>query len=421
MKHTKLIITLIFAFVCFNIFGQYKTEIKNPQIKSLKVSRTGWETSYPVINVLEPESSITINFDLMESEMHQITYSLYHCDAEWNVSDLSANEYIDGFESNYLNDYDYSRSTNVDYVNYNLQLPNEDIQMRLSGNYAVVFYDEDIEDTIAVACFSIVEPIANIFGTVSGTSGGGRTSKKQQLNFTIDHSQIAISQPIVESKVVVMKNGSRLHRVIENTPTYIHTNRLVYELHPKMTFAGGDEYRVFETSSVRYSGQGILNIGYFSPYYHVTLRPEEIRQLQHYEYDDDINGKFLIRRTESGSENSSTEADYTIVHFSIPMEEPILDGKIYVGGEFVYDAIDKSTQLTYNTENKAYELHLVLKQGYYNYRFYKVPSYNKELHSAPIEKDAYQTENDYQVFFYYCELGERYDRLVGYDVINTLK
>ncbi len=421
MKYNRKFLIFILSIIYINVFGQYKTEILNPNVKSLKVSRSGWPTSYPVISTQELQGGITINFDILESDVHQISYTITHCNAEWKPSDLSSNEYLNGFQDNYINDYDFSRSTNVDYVNYNLNLPNDDVQMRLSGNYSVVFFDEDIEDTIAVACFSVFEPLTSIYGTVSGISGRGNSAKSQQLNFTIEHPNIKISQPLIESKVSVIKNGSRLHQVIENTPTYIHADRLIYEQHPKMTFSGGDEYRLFETSSLRYNGKGIQEVAYYSPYYHITLEPDEAKGMRQYEYDDDINGKFLIRRQESRIEDSNTEADYTIVHFSIPMEEPILYGKAYVGGEFVYDVIDERTQLTYNAEKKAYEHHLLLKQGYYNYRYYLNSNFEKKLQSAPFEKDAYQTENDYQVFFYYREISERYDRLIGYEVINTIK
>ena len=64
--------------------------------------------------------------------------------------------------------------------------------------------------------------------------------------------------------------------------------------------------------------------------------------------------------------------------------------------------------------------HVLLKQGYYNYRYYVVSNRDGQIKSDPIEMDAYQTENDYQIFFYHCPMGERYDRLIGYQVINTL-
>jgi hypothetical protein len=124
-----------------------------------------------------------------------------------------------------------------------------------------------------------------------------------------------------------------------------------------------------------------------------------------YEYDDDINGKFLIRRQESDQEDANVEADYIVVHFTVPMDHPILDSRVYVGGDFTYNITDESTQMIYNVDRKAY----------------LVSNRNGEVKSAPIELDAFQTENNYQIFFFHRPMGERYDRLIGYQVINSLR
>lgn len=416
----KQTILFLFSLLLFSLSAQYKTQILQDHIKSLQVNRSDWNLSYPVIYLDRPLDGITINFDMLEAEMHQITYTIIHCDAEWERSDLSVNEYLEGFQESFIENYDYSRSTNIDYVNYQLRIPNDDVQLTKSGNYTVVVYDQDNEDTLLTACFYIVEPLVTIYGAVGGIAHSGRSNAKQQLNFSIIHPNYPFGQPLVETKVVAFQNNSRHHQVISSTPTYIREGKLIYEQNPKFTFLGGGEYRTFEASSIRFKGQGIQDITFFSPYYHFTLRPSDIRYHKAYEFDNDINGKFVIRRQESADEDIDTEADYLLVHFSLPMEDPILDGKVYVGGGFTYDALDETNQMIYNTKTKAYEGHFLLKQGYYNYRYYVLSNWDGELKSAPIEMDAFQTENDYQIFFYHHPIGERYDRLIGYQVINTL-
>lgn len=417
----KLSLILISLFLYSSIASaQYSTRPMKKNVKALQVSRADWNLSYPVIYLNKIQDAVAISFDIVEDEMHQLTYNVIHCDAAWQPSDLSVNEYLEGFQNAYADNYEYSQATNIDYVNYKIFLPNEDIQLKVSGNYAVVVYDEDDEDTVLTACFSVVEQFTEIYGAVGGISTGGRSNSEQQLNFTINHPDYTIRQPLIETKVVVKQNNNIYPQILTSTPTYIHTNRLVFEQNPEFTFPGGDEYRIFETSSVRFTAEGVQSIDFFSPFNHVTLRPSELRHYKAYTFDNDINGKFVIRRQESADEDANTEADYIVAHFSLPMEDPILDGKVYVGGDFTYNLLDESTQMTYNPETKAYEASFMLKQGYYNYRYYVVSNRNGEIKSAPIEMDAYQTENDYQIFFYYSPMGQRYDRLIGYQIINSL-
>ena len=417
----KLLVSFILLYTCTSVTAQYCTQPLKDNIKALTVSRSEWNISYPVIYLNNAQESITINFDLLDTEMHQVTYSIVHCDAEWMPSDLSVNEYLDGFQSSYADIYDYSYATNIDYINYSVHIPNDDVQLKVSGNYTVIFYDEDDRDTLLTACFSIVEPRVNIFGTVGGIASSGHSKSRQQLNFTVNHANYSLDNPLTENKVVVLQNNDIKQRVVNATPTYIHTNKLIYDQNPKLAFLGGDEYHTFETSSLGFSGEGVARIDFFSPFSHVTLRPSQLRYLENYEYDDDIDGKFLIRRQESDDDNSNIEADYIVVHFTIPMENPILDGKVYIGGGFTYNISNKANQMTYNTERKAYEASYMIKQGYYNYHYYIISNRDKKVTLAPIELSSYQTENDYQIFFYHRPMGERYDRLIGYKIINTLK
>ena len=39
----------------------------------------------------------------------------------------------------------------------------------------------------------------------------------------------------------------------------------------------------------------------------------------------------------------------------------------------------------------------------------------------PLEGTHFQTENEYEVFIYYRDMGSRYDELIGYTVVNPNK
>ncbi len=419
LVNKNITISLLFSLVIGNAEAQFSTCLLKENARALRIHKVGQDMSYPLIDLARGDA-ITVSFDLIVPEMHQLSYSIIHCNAEWERSGLFVNEYLDGFQKAYIENYDYSQATNIDYVHYELQIPNEDMQIKISGNYTVVVCDEDEGDTLLTACFSVVERLVDIFGAVGGISTSGNSGDMQQLNFTVDHSNYTIRQPITETKVVVMKNNSRVHQVTASTPTYIHAGRLVFEQHPLFAFPGGDEYHVLETSSLRFPDKGVESITFFSPFYHVDVRPHIMNQNADYEFRHDINGKFLIRRRESGEGKADTEADYMVAHFRVPMKTPILDGKVYLNGDFTYDTFDATTQLTYNAQARAYEGHLLLKQGYYNYRYYVLSKRDGQIKSAPVEINAHRTENDYQIFFFHRPMGERYDRLIGYQVINTL-
>ena len=75
--------------------------------------------------------------------------------------------------------------------------------------------------------------------------------------------------------------------------------------------------------------------------------------------------------------------------------------------------------MNWDPNRKQYELAVLLKQGYYNYVFARLDSDTNKVDCSRIEGSFKQTENDYQIFVYYKGMSDRYDKLVGYQKLNS--
>jgi len=160
----------------------------------------------------------------------------------------------------------------------------------------------------------------------------------------------------------------------------------------------------------------VNRVEFFKPFYNVELLPTDKRNTG-YTYDKDQNGRFLIHSQEALVDK--TGSDYFLVHFTLPMENPVLDGGFFLLGDFVNNRQDAASKLIYNFENKAYEKTLLLKQGAYNFQYVLKPSKGGKPSTDLMEGSYWQTENEYQIFVYYHPIGERYDRLIGFRQIQT--
>ncbi len=114
----------------------YSGHVFKNGIKTVQLHKKGWDLSYPILNLNSNEKLVLI-FDELGSRTGNYQYKFEHCDAEWNSSNLSPPEYLDGFPENQIEKFNYSFNTTVDYVNYQLEFPNENIQFRISGNYII--------------------------------------------------------------------------------------------------------------------------------------------------------------------------------------------------------------------------------------------------------------------------------------------
>ncbi len=384
------------------------------------VYKTGNVLSDPLIN-LHGNDQIQISFDELSDNETQFMYSIIHCNADWSPSILSRMEYQKGFSENYVEDYDYSFNTNINYVHYKISIPNEDVTLTKSGNYTVLVYPNDNPDSIiCTACFYVLDQRVDIEASVDFSTLIDIKKSTQQINLNVLHPNYTIQDPFGETHLVVQQNHRTDNQVIDIAPTFTRPGELRYTENRKLIFMGGNEYRNFDAVSTRVYGEGIYSINYYNPYNHITLYPDKTQDKKPYFFKNDINGRFYIRRQEADQDALALETDYIFVHFSIPMEDPLLTGEIYLNGAFTYNKLDKSTKMVYNFDSKMYEGTQFLKQGYYNYRYLFLPTRSNTTHNKPIENDYYETENDYYIYFYHRAMGERYDKLVGYVKINTL-
>jgi hypothetical protein len=409
------VINFITALICSisaSAQNYYRTDIMRDDIKSLEVKVAGTLVSNPLIQ-LGGEARIEIAFDALHQTGRHFTYSIYHCDADGNRSSLLPIEYMKGFQNTYIKDYANSIATTVNYTHYKLMIPNEEVQLLVSGNYAVVVNDDAVPDGPAlIACFSVSEALLDMEATITGKTDTDFNDEHQQLEFTINYNKINIVFPQSELKISVSQNNNEYDVRRNLQPSFILNKQLRYNHNRSLIFTGGNEYRRVEFQSHRFNGMGVDNIRYFAPYYNVTLFPDEIRSRKVYSYDQDQNGRFFINC--KGCNNHGTEGDYYVVHFSLTSAR-LSGGEIYIFGDIFHNIIDERSKMEYNAIVGAYEKAVLLKSGMYNY-LYVFVSDDKEQPlplTAPIEGNYYETENEYMIKVYYRPPGARYDRLIG--------
>ena len=406
---------LICILICCGAHAQ-RTEVYNPHIHTVQVIANNDYMAPAVIRLGEGET-VEISFDHLTHDYHRYQYVLTHCNADWTPSDLSETEYLDGFNDNPIEDHDISVNTTLPYTHYRLTLPNDQVRPKLSGNYRLLVYDdaEGKNKHAFSTCFRILEKEVNISAQVSSDTEIDRNKTHQQVSFSIQHKGYPIRNPQNEIRVHVLQDNRTDNEVTNLQPSYVGPDQLRYEHNRALIFPAGNEYRRFEMVSTRYASQGVESIRYHAPYYHVTLQPDQPRLLN-YSYDQDQNGRFVIRYDEAVDNN--TEADYLFVHFSLLWENPLTEGKFYLQGAFTYDDFNEENLLKYNPETHAYECTRLLKQGAYNYQYLYVAPGSTTGSTAQAEGNFYETENEYLILVYHRLFGERYDRLIGMQQVS---
>lgn len=385
------------------------------RIRTLRVSPDGNPYGPPVL-VIGSQDRLVFSFDELAEDRSYFRYRIIHCTADWRRSDLVGSEYLPGFNEAPVDDYELSRSTTAHYVNYRIVIPNDEMAPLISGNYLLqVYREDDPERTVAQWRFMVSEQTAPVSATLTSRTDRDYNDRHQQLQLTVDAEGLDGIDIFNDLIVVVSQNGRCDNEVALRHPLRLSGRKAVYEHQPELIFEAGNEYRRFETVSVNNPSMRVAGVTYFEPYYHHILETDASRADAPYSYDEDQDGRFVVR--EYNSTESDVEADYTVVHFSLDYAEtPGM--MIFVDGDLTDRRFDDSALMKYNRETGRYETAMLLKQGAYNYQYLAVPPGARRGYTSYIEGDKYQTVNRYTVRVYVREPHARYDRLVGVAVIK---
>ena len=288
---------------------------------------------------------------------------------------------------------------------------------KISGNYVVIIYEDNLVDNpIAQACFSIVDPKVSITATVRGNTDTELSGRLQQLDFEVSLNGYAVREAATEIKVVIRQNNRIDNQVTEIQPTYFTGSNLSYINNKALIFEGGSEYHRFDISSVYAASEGVSSIRFSSPHYEAFLYDNKIQTSKTYSYDQDVNGKFVIHI--QNGQNDDTDADYMIVHFNLPAKQPFFDGQLYLGGEFNYNQMNDAVRMRYDGKTESYVQTILLKQGGYNYQYWFVPKGENKASDERVDGSYWQTKNEYTIYIYHRPWGERYDKLVGVKIVD---
>jgi hypothetical protein len=393
-------------------------KIFDDKIKTVQLHRTESNLSYPVMT-LNSNEKLVLSFDLLGNRSENFYYAFIHCTKEWIKSDIFEQDYIDGFNENPVEDYKPSFNTTTSYFNYKVTFPNDRINLKRSGNYIVIVYPAGKPDKpVLTQRFMIAENAVGINITVQRPMNTEDNAAGQQINFTLSRTS-GIIDPMRNIYAFILQNGRWDNAKTNLKPDFYSVNELRYNsLSDKNIFTGGNEFRHFDIRSIRYQSQYIRSIDYVSPSYNVFLHPSEDREFKPYFYNSDFNGKYYIAIQEG--RDFDTDADYVNVFFTLPSREMITGGKMYISGALNNWNFDKNNLMTYNHSTRQYECVMFLKQGYYNYEYAFLKDGTTDGSVSVFEGSHYETENDYMILIYYRNPQDRYDRLIGVNVANTI-
>lgn len=396
---------------------RYDNFVYKSNIQTVELHKYNINLSQPILD-LHGNDTLALDFDDFDVRGKKYSYTVVHCSYNWQPSDLSKQDYINGYADNPIDNYRFSINTRRQFTHYQQLFPNENIQFTKSGNYLLVVYEDgNVLNLVLTRRFRVVDHQVGIDAKVIRPLKIEDAYKKQEVDFSLDITNANVSDARNEVKVVLMQNYRYDNALYNLQPNFVQENMLSYTYENNNIFPGGNEYRFFDLKSVKYQSVTTARIFKDSGEYQIWLYNDLVRSNKSYLSNKDINGDRLIYNSEATDNN--LESDYVYVHFALPYPNLLVNGNLYVFGALSDWTVSKANRLKYNVDRKMYEATILVKQGYYNYSYVYVEDNAKYPDESLIEGSFYETENDYTVLVYKRLAGSRYDELVGINNVSS--
>lgn len=408
-------VAVLLFLTSFVAVAQALQEIAPPyNIKTVSFRKNG-ENVFPYFRLGE---SFQLTFDDLYGNEANYYYSITHCNYNWTPSSqLTVNDYLQGFDSQRIQVYQNSFNTLQIYSHYTLSLPNKFTRILLSGNYMLTILNEDREPVFSRK-FILYEDLVSVPLQVKRARGMDVIKEKHNMDFSIRTDAFLFQNPLQNVKVALFQNGRFDNAIYNIKPQYTIGNELIYRYDKETQFWAGNEYLYFDNKDIRNAVNNVLRIT-GGEIYNNILYTNEARANEPYTYFPDINGNFVVNNINLNVSDVFLESDYAWVFFGL--SAPAYFGKedIYIGGMFNNYAKTPEYKMEYNKETGLYEKAVMIKQGFTNYMYILADNRGVVNSKDAIDGNFYQTENNYTVLVYYRENNERYDRVIGMGSANS--
>jgi hypothetical protein len=404
---------ILLFFIVTSAVAQTQSEVIPPyNIKTVSFV----QNNENVVPIFKLGDGFQFQFDDLFGNEANYYFEIVHCDYNWNPTDIPKTEYMNGFDGQRIQEYENSVNTLQIYSHYKLPIPNQFIQLRISGNYILKILDES-KEVVFSRKFIVYEDLVTVPIQIKRARTANYLELKHNVEFSIKSQAINFQNPLKNLKILLFQNG-QLNTAIKNIqPQYTIGNDLIYRYDSETQFWAGNEFLYFDNSDIRSARNTISRVDANNGIYNTNLYTNNARANYPYSLTQDVNGNFVVRNI-NGTKNE-IEADYAWVYFSLSPSSFMKNKGIYITGMFNNYSLSPEYKMDFNPSKNMYEKAILIKQGFTNFQYQIADDKGNIDGENAIDGNFWQTENEYTILVYYRENNDRYQKIIGKATISS--
>lgn len=403
---------LFFTAIGDSLAQILEDKIYSPDVLSVRLFPLGNQNASqldaPVIS-LNDQRSLVLLFDDLAYDPELYTAKLIHCDADWQKSSLRDNDFSINFNQYTLEEYQYSVNTRIPYIHYRFVVP----RVTKSGNYILkVYRNRDEGDVILTKRFMVYEDLFAVGAAIVPPTQSEERRALQQINTMINYSKAEVMDPTTQIKVLIRQNQRWDNAKYLSKPTFLNEMAKTIRYEPfdgTNTFRAGNEFRFVDLRFIRATGVNIASVRVEDNVILAESNLDLPRPGGTYSQYLDLNGQYMVYTNDRPGGDPEVESEYIYTTFYLRADP---NRKIKMIGSLTGWGKSQEADLKYDPKTNVYSTSILLKQGWYDFQYGY--SEGSEINTEPLEGSHFETENEYEVFVYFRNLGSRYDQLAGY-------
>ncbi len=382
-------------------------------VETVQLYRTGDEAALPVLG-LNSGQTLSLEFDRVGDGIGgPVSVWFYHADRNWQRRLVPA-EYLRGFQSDDIRDYEPSAATRVRYTHYEYRFPNAEIAFTRSGNYIVrVTEPGDERAVLFERAFFLTEQTAEVDFQIQSGLGSGLGSGFLQPVARV-RPPAEFDSPIHDFDVCFARNGRFERARCAEEPTLLGASLYQFFLPRGTGFTSAGPVYELDLSLLA-PGPDIAEVDFAADPYTVVLDQDDAAFGSPLFDRELLAGQTQVASVVRDATEPDVQAEYAAVTFRyVPPQARPVAGRVLLTGSFNGWALDPDFALEWRPSEGLYVGTALLKQGRYVYSYYVEDPAEQERRRRNVEVNQ---PSLYSAFVYVRDPAYNTDRLLA---VNTL-
>lgn len=370
-------------------------------IKSIQLYRGERKDNLPSIQ-LGGDDVLTLRFDELGGTSRLFRVRVRHRNADWSDSRLMTDFYLRGYREDLIERGRPSRVQDPHYMHYKYQFPNENMQLRLSGNYLLEVLEYETSNVLFSVPFFVHENAGRMEITLEEIFGlDARYVVHHQPFVRFTYPSYVVS-PVTDLSIYIAQNRFWGRARQADEPDMSEAGVFRAYLSRPESFVGVYEFRPLDLRRYDAAGPEVVEVR------SGTIPP------QVWLFRDVVNLDVSPRRrtpVTHGFPRDDLRARYVDVRFELELpEREATDLPVYVYGPFNNWTIHEDNRMEYQESTDSYLGRAVIKEGEYDYKYALVE--RGRIDDLRLDASFASTAQEYTAMAYFRDPGLQADRLL---------